>query len=59
MTGTASLTRDDGFSAGLDAGFARFFDVWAGYSHSLPLNLNTVSIGVGVNMMGVLRHPKD
>jgi hypothetical protein len=59
ITGGASLTRDDGFSAGLDAGFASFFDVWAGYSHSLPLNLNTVSIGVGVNVMSALRHAKE
>ena len=59
VTGTSSLTSDDGVSAGLDAGFARFFDIWAGYSHSFPLNLNTVSFGIGVNMMGVLRHSND
>jgi hypothetical protein len=59
ITGGANLTRDDGFSAGLDVGFARFFDAWAGYSHSLPLNLNTVSIGVGVNVMSVLHHANE
>jgi hypothetical protein len=59
ITGGASLTRDDGFSVGMDAGFASFFDVWAGYSHSLPLNLNTVSIGVGVNVMSALRHANE
>ena len=59
VTGTASLTSDDGVSAGLDANFARFFDIWAGYSHSFPLNLDTVSFGIGVNMMGVLRQSND
>jgi hypothetical protein len=55
-TSTASLTRDDGVSAGLVANFLSYFDVWAGYSHSFALNLDTVSFGVGVNMMSVLRH---
>lgn len=59
ITSGASLTRDDGVSAGMDANFLSFFDVWAGYSHSLALNLNTVSFGVGVNMMSALRHGKE
>jgi hypothetical protein len=58
-TGGGSLTRDDGFSAGLDASFASFFDVWAGYSRSVPLHLNTVSFGVGVNVLNALRSAKE
>jgi hypothetical protein len=58
-TGGASLTRDNGVSAGLDAHFWSFCDVWAGYSHSMPLNLNTVSFGLGVNVMGALRHANE
>lgn len=49
-TGNASLTRDNGFTAGLSASPSRFLDLELGYTRSIHFGLNTVSFGVGVNL---------
>lgn len=49
-TGSASLTRDNGFTAGLSASPSRFLDLALGYTRSIHFDLNTISFGVGVNL---------
>jgi hypothetical protein len=52
-TGGADLTRDNGFSFGLDARMS-VFDVWAAYTHSIHFDLNVVSFGISVNMRSLI-----
>lgn len=52
-TGGADLTRDNGFNFGLDARMS-MFDVWAGFTHSFPFDLNVFSFGIGVNMRSLI-----
>ena len=56
-SGGASLTSDHGFNFGLDARI-RFFDIWAGFTHSVHFDLNVVSFGIGVNMRNLLHLAK-
>lgn len=49
-TGGASLTRDNGFTAGVSASPAPYLDFELGYTRSVHFALNTVSFGVGVNL---------
>ena len=49
-SGGASLTRDNGYSASLDANPTPFLDLGAGYTRSVRYALNTVSFSVGVNI---------
>lgn len=49
-SGSASLTRDNGFTAGLSASPSRFLDLELGYTRSVHFDLNTVSFGLGVNL---------
>jgi hypothetical protein len=56
-TGSAGLTRDNGFNFGLDARVS-MFDVWAGFTHSVHFDLNVVSFGVGVNMRNLIHRAR-
>jgi hypothetical protein len=49
-TGTASLTNDDGYTAGLNFSPRPYLDLDLGYTRSVHYALNTVSFGVGVNL---------
>ena len=56
--GTSSLDRDNGFSAGFSFGLTRYLDVSAGYAHSVPLHLDTISFGVGLNLAALFQKPQ-
>ena len=56
-TGGADLTRDNGFNFGVDARMS-VFDVWAGFTHSIHFDLNTVSFGIGVNMRSLIHRAR-
>jgi hypothetical protein len=49
-SGGASLTRDNGYSASLDANPTPFLDLGVGYTRSVRYALNTISFSVGVNI---------
>ena len=49
-SGGASLTRDNGYSASLDASPTPVLDLGVGYTRSVRYALNTVSFSVGVNV---------
>src|SRR5712691_6658100 len=53
--GSADLVRDNGYSAGFSYKLTRFLDVSAGYTRSVPLHLDTVSFGVGVNLAALFQ----
>lgn len=50
QTGGASLTRDNGFNAGVELKPLKYLDLEADYSHSVPLRLNTFSFGISVDV---------
>ena len=54
-TGGASLTRDNGFNFGVEFKPFKAVDLQAGYSHSVPLRLNTLSFGISLDIVGALR----
>jgi hypothetical protein len=54
-TGTASIAKDYGYSAWLDASLNRYVDAEVGYTRSAPFDLNTVSFSLGFNV-GRLAH---
>lgn len=53
--GSASLVRDNGFSSGFSFSLTRFLDVSAGYAHSVPLHLDTISFGIGFNLAALFQ----
>lgn len=53
-TGSASLTADDGYTAGLSFNPTPYLDLDLGYTRSVHYALNTVSFGVGVNLSSLL-----
>jgi hypothetical protein len=55
QTGGASLTRDNGFNAGVEVKPAKTLSLEFGYSRSVPLHLNSFSFGVGVDVGALLR----
>lgn len=55
-SGGADLTRDNGFSAGLDLSPAPCMDMYGGYTHSVKFALDEISFGVGLNV-GQLMQP--
>ncbi len=55
QTGGASLTRDNGFNAGVELKPVRFLDLEVDYSRSVPLRLNNLSFGIGVDIGSLLR----
>lgn len=48
--GGASLTRDNGFNAGVEVKPLKYLDLEADYSRSVPLGLNTFSFGISVDL---------
>ncbi len=54
-SGNADLTRDRGYSAGLDLSPAPCMDLYGGYTHSVSYALDEVSFGIGLNL-GQLVH---
>jgi hypothetical protein len=54
-TGGSDLTRDRGFNAGIALNFAPLVEFWTGFNHSSHFDLNTVSFGVGVNVLSLIR----
>lgn len=53
-TGTADLTRDNGYTVGLSVSPRPYLDLEIGYSRSVPFALNTVSFGVGLNLSSLV-----
>jgi len=56
VTGGSSLAADNGFSGGLDISPTKAIDFTVGYSRSTHYHLNTISFGIEVNMLAILRH---
>jgi hypothetical protein len=54
-TGAADLVRDNGFNAGIDYKPAGYLDVEFDFSRSVPLQLNSYSFGIGVDLSRLLR----
>ena len=54
-SGGASLTRDNGFNASVEVKPAKYLDLEAGYSRSVPLRLNTFSFAVGIDLGSLFR----
>jgi hypothetical protein len=50
QTGGAALARDNGFNFGVEMKPIRYVDLEAGFSRSVPLQLNSFSFGVSVDM---------
>jgi hypothetical protein len=53
-SGTAALSKDDGFSAGLIVSPKSYLDFNLGYTRSAQFDLNTISFGIGVNVTSLL-----
>jgi hypothetical protein len=53
-SGTSSLTRDDGFTAGAVISPNSYLDLQAGYTRSAQYALNSISFGIGVNVTSLL-----
>lgn len=53
-TGTAALTKDDGFSAGIVFSPKPYLDLSAAYTRSAQYALDSVSFGIGVNVTALL-----
>ena len=54
-TGGADLTRDNGYNAGVDYKPVGYLDFEFDYSRSVPLQLNSYSFGIGVDLSWLLR----
>lgn len=54
-TGGADLVRDNGFNAGIDYKPVGYLDLEFDYSRSVPLQLNSYSFGIGVDLSWLLR----
>ena len=54
-SGGPELTRDNGFSAGLDLSPAPCMDMYGGYTHSVKFALDEVSFGIGLNLGQLMR----
>lgn len=50
QTGAADLVRDNGFNAGIEVKPLRYLDLEFDYSRSVPLQLNSFSFGVAVDL---------
>jgi hypothetical protein len=55
QTGGASLTRDNGFNAGLEVKPRPYLDLEVDYSRSVPLQLNNFSFGISVDISSLFR----
>ena len=56
-TGAADLVRDNGFNAGIDYKPVGYIDLEFDFSRSVPLQLNSYSFGIGVDLSWFL-HPR-
>lgn len=54
-TGAADLVRDNGFNAGIDYKPVGYLDLEFDFSRSIPLQLNSYSFGIGVDLSWLLR----
>ena len=54
-TGPADLVRDNGYSAGIDYKPVGYLDLEFDYSRSVPLQLNSYSFGIGVDLSWLMR----
>jgi hypothetical protein len=54
-SGDASLTRDNGFNAGVEVKPVRYLDLEFDYSRSVPLQLNNISFGISVDVGSLFR----
>jgi hypothetical protein len=55
ISGPASLTRDNGYNAGIDYKPVGYLDFEFDFSRSIPLQLNSYSFGIGVDLSWLLR----
>jgi len=55
QSGSASLTRDNGFNAGLEVKPRLYLDLEVDYSRSVPLQLNSFSFGISIDISSLLR----
>jgi hypothetical protein len=54
-TGAADLVRDNGFNGGIDYKPVGYLDLEFDFSRSVPLQLNSYSFGIGVDLSWLLR----
>jgi hypothetical protein len=54
-TGSADLVRDNGFNAGIDYKPVGYLDLEFDFSRSVPLQLNSYSFGIGVDLSWLMR----
>ena len=54
-TGAADLVRDNGYNAGIDYKPVGYLDFEFDYSRSVPLQLNSYSFGIGVDLSWLMR----
>jgi hypothetical protein len=54
-TGAADLVRDNGFNGGIDYKPVDYLDLEFDFSRSVPLQLNSYSFGIGVDLSRLLR----
>lgn len=54
-TGAADLVRDNGFNAGIDYKPVGYLDLEFDFSRSVPLQLNSYSFGIGVDLSWLMR----
>jgi hypothetical protein len=54
-TGAADLVRDNGFNGGIDYKPVGYIDLEFDFSRSVPLQLNSYSFGIGVDLSWLLR----
>ena len=53
--GAADLVRDNGFNAGIEVKPVKYLELEADYSRSVPLQLNSFSFGISVDLGSLLR----
>lgn len=56
--GDSSLGRDNGFAVWSNVSLSRYVSLNAGFTRSVPFDLNTVSFGLGVNIGELARRPR-
>jgi hypothetical protein len=54
-TGAADLVRDNGYNAGIDYKPVGYLDLEFDFSRSVPLQLNSYSFGIGVDLSWLIR----
>jgi hypothetical protein len=59
QSGSAALARDNGFNFGVEMKPNRYVDLEAGFSRSVPLQLNSFSFGVSVDMRALAHRSRS